>query len=58
MALRETNRDERVRFYDRLGFNNKATLCRGDSLEDYDLTGFQTHFSPNLCRDRDRLLRF
>ena len=53
MALRETNRGERVRFYDRLGFNNKATLCRGDSFEDYDLTWFKTHFPPNLCRDRD-----
>jgi hypothetical protein len=53
VALRETNRGERVRFYDRLGFNNKATLCRGDSFEDYDLTWFKTHFPPNLCRDRD-----
>jgi hypothetical protein len=53
VALRETNRGERVRLYDRPGFNNKAALGRGDSFEDYDLTGFQTHFSPDLCRYRD-----
>ena len=53
MALRETNRGKRIRFYDRPGFNNKAALRCGDSFEDHDLTRFQMHFSPNLCRDRD-----
>jgi hypothetical protein len=53
VALRETNRGERVRFYDRPGFNNKPALRRGDSFEDYDLTWFKTHFSANLRRDRD-----
>ena len=53
MALRETNRGERIRFHNRPGFNNKTTLRCGDSFENHDLTGFQTHFASNLCRDRD-----
>jgi hypothetical protein len=53
VALRKTDRGDWIGFYDPSGLNKKTALRRGDSFEDYDLTGFEMHFSPNMYRYRD-----
>ena len=53
MALRETNRGEWIRLYNWPEFNNKAAFRRGDSFEGDDMAGFQMHFLPNLCWNRN-----
>lgn len=51
--MRESNRGQRIRFNHRPGLNKKAALGCGDFFENQDLTRFQVHFSPNLCRYGD-----
>jgi hypothetical protein len=53
VALRETNRGEWIRLYNWPAFNNKAAFRRGDSFEGHDMAGFQMHFLPNLCWNRN-----
>ena len=53
MALRETERRHRVRFYNLTGLNNQAALFFRDFLKDHNLSGLEVHFPPDLRRNRD-----